>query len=129
MENTELFGWCLLVGIKPGQEVLWFVSVCTTAILGFIQNSRRSNSLHISRAAAFRREFTACPGGKLGGCFNLLAPQKPCVCKDVAVIDAELTEQWISVHIPRSIICLISAFVSHFSFAQPLLWPLETEQL
>lgn len=24
VEKMELFGWCLSVGIKPGQEVLWF---------------------------------------------------------------------------------------------------------
>lgn len=48
-----------------------------------------SNSLHTSRAAAFRREFAVCTGAS----FNFLACQKLCVCKDVAVIDAALTEQ------------------------------------
>lgn len=34
VEKTELFGWCLSVGIKPGQEVLQFVSTSARAILG-----------------------------------------------------------------------------------------------
>lgn len=117
------------------QEALWFAQMCTTVYLGLCSAFKKEQFPSYRQRCCFQKEVYWLHWVQITGCYESIAHPAPCVFKDVAVVDAGWLISGRSPHgdtsrVLRVIVQLTSAaFVTHFTFAWPLLWPPEITQL